>query len=82
MECRDRDGSHDLKVEVARLNVHEWTLRSVSTNAIEYFPEESFKLFTPGGTVRKLARIEDRCTIGKRGAEVVPIEVVECLDEV
>lgn len=82
MERGNRDRSRDLKVELSRLNVHIWPLRAPGPNAIEYFLEEPLIFFTSVGSMREFARVEDRGIIGKSRAEAVPIEVVECLDEV
>lgn len=82
MKSGDRDSPGDLKIELSRLNVHVRPLRTAGANAIEYFPEETLELLTSVGAMRELARVEDRGIIGKSGAETVPIEVAECLDEV
>ena len=50
-------------------------------NAIEHFLKSLLKFLAAIGTVREFARVEDGGIVCEEGAELVPIKIVECLDE-
>jgi len=82
MESGHRYCSHHLKLKVPRLDIHVRRLCAAGPNAVEYLLEESLEFIASGGAMRKLPWIENSRVIGECGAEVVPIQIVKCPNEV
>lgn len=82
MKGRDSDVSRDLNLKVHGMQVHVWTLGSSSANALEDLLKCSLKFPASVGAMGRISWKEDRRVICKKGSKLVPIEVVECHDEV
>ena len=82
MKSRDSNVSRDLNLKVNGMQVHVWTPRSSSANAPEDLLKCSLKFLASVGAMGRIARKEDRRVICKKTSKLVPVEVVECRDEV
>ena len=82
MKGRDRDVPRNLDFKVNEMQVHVWTLRSSSANALEDLLKCLLKFLASVGAMGRISRKEDRSVICKKTSKLVPVEVVECRDEV
>lgn len=82
VECGDGDISGDLQFKISCLNVHVRSLSPTRANAIEYLLKVSLNIFATIGAVWKLARVKHGRVIRKEGSETVPVQIVECANEI
>ena len=82
MEGRNRYCSYHLKLKVSRLNIDVRRMCAARPNSVKYLLEEPLEFIASLGATGKLSRIENCRVVGKCGAKAVPIQIVECLDEI
>ncbi len=82
MEGNDRYVPRDLKTQIPGLDVHVRSLGSSRSNVIEHLLKRSLIFLASVGATRELAWVEDGGIVGKSSAKTVPLEIVECLDEI
>jgi hypothetical protein len=71
-----------LNSKVARLQVHIRPLCPAASDLFENLPEGAFKFRAAIGAAGKSPRVKYCCVVSERGAETLPIEVVEGLTAV
>ncbi len=81
MKRHNGDIAGKLNVDVARLQVHVWTLGPATMNLFENQAKVTFEFRSAVGTLGKTPRIKYSGIVSERSSEGLPIEIVEGLNE-
>src|SRR5690349_13417425 len=81
MEGRNRHISKELDFQFSWLDVHVWRRRLSTLDLLEHDLEALLKFSPSAGTFWHGTRIKHSCIVIESQSKVLPVQVVECPDE-